>query len=133
MPENELNALQRAWKIQEEAAAVGFDWPDITGVLDKIEEEVNEMREALSRNDLNHARRELGDVLLASVNAARFLKIAPEAILAQATNRFLARFQAVENVFAQEGRDMKSCSLGELDAVWNRVKDAVDQALENSA
>ncbi|HPO15766.1 MAG TPA: MazG nucleotide pyrophosphohydrolase domain-containing protein [Candidatus Hydrogenedentes bacterium] len=133
MPEYEQNALQRAWKIQEDAAAVGFDWPDISGVLDKIEEEVNEMREALSCGDLNHARQELGDVLLASVNAARFLKINPEVMLTQAANRFHARFQAVENVFAQEGRDMKSCSLDELDAVWNRVKVAVDQALENSA
>ncbi len=133
MNEGEIDALQVSWNVQEHAASFGFDWPDIHGVLDKIEEELNEMREAVASGNLQHAQKELGDLLLAAVNAARFLEANPEEVLEKATKRFHARFQAVQNVLAQEGRDMKTCSLRELDEVWNRVKVDADQALENSA
>ncbi len=133
MDEIGKNALQVSWMVQEQAASFGFDWPDIHGVLDKIEEELNEMREAVASGNLPHAQKELGDLLLAAVNTARFLEADPEDVLDKATKRFQARFRAVQKVFAQEGRDMKTCSLRELDDVWNRVKVDADQALENSA
>lgn len=122
--------LSDSWQIQSLASSRGFDWPDINGVLDKIEEELNEIREALSRNDTVHARRELGDLLLAAVNAARFLETDPAETLDRANRRFQARFDALARALENEGKRMESCSLDELDAVWNRVKVHADKALE---
>jgi nucleoside triphosphate diphosphatase len=128
-----VDVLAESWRIQAEASARGFDWPDVHGVLDKIEEELNEVREAIHAGDLSHAQRELGDLFLASVNAARFLKIDPAQTLAWANTRFAARFKAVENELVRQGRSMENCSLDELDAVWNQVKSGADQSVEKGA
>ncbi len=125
--------LSESLRIQSEASSRGFDWPDVRGVLDKIEEELNEIREALDRQDVAHGRRELGDLMLAAVNAARFLDTDPGEELKRATRRFQARFQALDSELVREGKRMESCSLSELDAIWSRVKVRADKALEEGA
>lgn len=116
------DALKHSWTVQSQASALGFDWPDASGVLDKIEEELNEIREALSRSDTEHAQRELGDLLLASVNLARFLEIPPEVALQEATARFSGRFALLQAELARLGKPLSACTLAELDAVWAEVK-----------
>jgi len=120
------NALTASVAIQGTASALGFDWPDAFGVLAKIEEELGEIREALEAGDGFQAQRELGDLLLAAVNLSRFLGTDPNAELERANARFSRRFAAVQDEVARAGRPMPSYSLDELDAVWNRVKRALE-------
>jgi len=127
------NILRASWELQAAASARGFDWPDIGGVLDKIAEELNEIRDALRHNNRHQARRELGDLLLAAVNAARFLETDPAQELYRANSRFQTRFEALLHALECEGRSMESCTLEELDAVWNRVKANAKQTLEEGS
>jgi len=127
------NILQASWELQAAASARGFDWPDIGGVLDKIAEELNEIRDALQHNNRHQARRELGDLLLAAVNAARFLETDPAQELHRANVRFQTRFEALLHALESEGRTMESCTLEELDAVWNRVKAKAKETLEKGS
>jgi MazG family protein len=116
-----LPALLRAHKIGARVAAVGFDWPSADDVIAKIEEEVGELREAMTQN---HARAtdEMGDLLFAIANLARKLGIEPEAALAAANDKFTGRFDAVEAWFQSKGRDIHTASLDEMEAVWAQVK-----------
>jgi uncharacterized protein YabN with tetrapyrrole methylase and pyrophosphatase domain len=118
----EANSLNRAWDVQQAASAVGFDWPEISGALAKVREEVAEVEEALASGDIDHAREELGDLVFALVNVARFLEHHPNVALHQATNKFEARFAQVKAIVEDEGKAIAHCSLAELDAVWDRVK-----------
>lgn len=122
-------ALERSFAMQARAAARGFDWPSADGVLDKIEEEVGEVRQALLEGDLDHARQELGDVLFAAVNLARFLHIAPAAALEETNQRFARRFAAVCQEVERRGRVMESCALDELEAIWQAVKPMADKGV----
>lgn len=124
------DALAESTRLQAHAASLGFDWPDIEGVLDKLLEETGEIRAAVRQGDLQHARAELGDLLLAAVNTARFLEANPAVELANANERFSQRFEAVREEVARQGRRMESCTLDELDAIWNRVKVRMDEGLE---
>jgi ATP diphosphatase len=124
------NALQYSTDIQAAASAKGFDWPDWFGVLEKLDEELGEVREALLHKDQAHAVRELGDLLLAAVNLARFLKCDPAAALVDATNRFSIRFAALEQALETAGLRMDQCSLEELEAVWQRIKTGADATAE---
>ncbi len=124
------DALRESTALQAYAASLGFDWPDIEGVLDKLIEETQEIRAAVHQQDIEHARSELGDLLLAAVNAARFLGADPEAELARANARFSRRFEAVCTEVNRQGKRMESCTLDELDAIWNRVKVRADEGLE---
>ncbi|MBW6523596.1 nucleoside triphosphate pyrophosphohydrolase [Sphingomonas sp. RHCKR47] len=112
-----LPALKRAEKIQNRAARVGFDWPDVAGPRAKIEEELREV-EAAADHDARED--ELGDVLFATVNWARHLNIDPEQALRRATAKFEARFRAMEN-----RADLASLSLEEQETLWQQVKQAV--------
>ena len=116
------NVLKESYRMQAEASAMGFDWPEIGGVLDKIAEELEEIRAALAQGDREQAQRELGDLLLAAVNTARFLGVEPGDALEAANKRFTERFAALQDRLAEEGIEMKSCSLDTLDAHWNAVK-----------
>lgn len=118
----ELPALMRAYKIQEKAAKVGFDWDDLNGALQKLPEETAELRAAYEKNDRENALEELGDLLFSVVNAARFLKLDPEEALTAATDKFQARFCEVEKLAEARGVDMQTASLASLDALWNEVK-----------
>lgn len=117
------NALRDSWAIQAAASSVGFDWPDIAGVFDKVREEIEEIRDAWGRGDREQAKRELGDVLFASVNLARFLNADPGEELHRANERFRARFDLLKKAVKAQGRELEACTLAELDEVWERVKD----------
>jgi len=116
------DALHASWMIQERVSALGFDWPDIGGVFDKVAEELQEIRDAHDSGDNDHARRELGDLLFAAVNLARFLDVHPGEALAAANDRFERRFALLETELERGGIRMEACTIEELDAVWNRVK-----------
>lgn len=113
-----LPALWRAEKVQKKAAKAGFDWPDVSGALDKLSEEVEELREAVAQG--GNIQEELGDVLFSAVNVSRFVKDDPEDALTAATDKFIARFQRVE---AEAGeKALADLGLLELDKLWERAK-----------
>ncbi len=118
------DAWTEALAVQHAAANVGFDWPEISGVLEKIAEELDEIRGAVSRNTPEEARRELGDLLFAAVNLARFLHADPAAELRRATSRFSQRFSLLKQELARQGRAINDCNLEELDVVWEKVKNS---------
>lgn len=121
-----LPALWRAEKVQKKAAKVGFDWPDLSGAMDKLSEEAEELREAVDgRGD---PAEELGDLLFAAVNVARFLKADPEDTLQAATDKFAARFRLVEQQVLASGRQMDELSLSELDELWSQIKHSIPEA-----
>ena len=126
------NALHTSWMIQERVSALGFDWPDIGGVFDKVAEELREIRDAHDSGDNDHARRELGDLLFAAVNLARFLDVHPGDALAAANDRFERRFALLETELERSGIRMEACTLEELDTVWNRVKRLLREAEKGS-
>lgn len=118
VPKN-LPALLFAEKIQKYAKKVGFDWNDVEGAYQKIAEETEELRCA----DSAHRTEEGGDLLFAVVNALRFYKVEPELALREANKKFMRRFSAVESEVKSSGREMTDCTLDELDAIWNKVKE----------
>lgn len=117
-----LPALSRAEKIQRRAARAGFDWPAAGGVLDKLEEELGELRGALAGGGEEAVRAELGDLLFTCVNLARHLDTDPELALRRANDRFERRFRAVEDTLRNEGRDPADAALEELEARWQAAK-----------
>lgn len=117
-----LPALSRAAKLQRRASRVGFDWPDTQGVLDKIEEEIAELREALAKGDLDNAREEIGDLLFAQVNLARHLEIDPEQAVRHTNAKFERRFRHVESRVADSGQAWEQLSLDQLDHWWDEAK-----------
>lgn len=119
-----LPAMTRAAKLQKRAAGIGFDWPSVDGVLDKIEEEIAELRAAMASGNETHASEELGDLLFSCINAARHLRVDPERALRDCNRKFERRFGAVEAALAAEGRGPAEASLAELDALWVRAKEA---------
>lgn len=118
----ELPALMRATKLQKKAADVGFDWSDVSGALDKLEEEIKELRQAVENNDSANMTEELGDVLFSAVNVSRFIKADAEEALTSASDKFLSRFTVVEKLAAERGMDMRSSTLEELDKLWDEAK-----------
>lgn len=119
-----LPALMRAHKIQKRCATVGFDWDSIPPVIDKIHEELDEVMQEISANTVNPVavEEELGDLLFANVNLVRHLGFNSEKILQAGNRKFEKRFRAVELQVKASGKDMKSCSLDELEAIWQQVK-----------
>jgi MazG family protein len=120
-----LPALLRAFHIGARAASVGFDWPDAGDVVDKIQEEVGELREVASAGgpiDQARAEEEMGDLLFALANLARKLGIEPETALRKANDKFTRRFGTLERSVADSGRAMKDMTLDELEGEWQRAK-----------
>jgi tetrapyrrole methylase family protein / MazG family protein len=119
-----LPALLRAYELSARAAGVGFDWERTTDVLEKIEEEVAELRDATTTADRDpqHVEEEMGDVFFALANLARKLGVEPEAALRRANDKFQTRFTAVESRVKEEGRHMRDLTLAELEAHWQSVK-----------
>jgi MazG family protein len=116
-------ALVEAEKISQKAAGAGFEWPDISGVLEKLEEEAKELVRARSSGNQEELEHELGDLLLTVVNLARFLKIDPEQALRTTNARFRRRFGYVEETIAARGGRLKESSLEEMEALWQEAKD----------
>jgi MazG family protein len=125
-----LPALTGAYRVQEKASAVGFDWQQVGEVLDKVEEEIAELRAELDRcdpgvpasPDTARVREELGDVLFALVNVARFLAVDPEAALRGTIRRFIERFRHIEARLDAVGRTPAEATLTEMDALWEEAK-----------
>ncbi len=117
-----LPALMRAVKLQKRCAGVGFDWPDTGPVLDKIDEEILELRHAVDNGARDAVAEELGDLLFVMANLARHFKIDPEAALRAANAKFTRRFEAVEAKLAGRGKSPARSDLAEMDALWDEVK-----------
>jgi len=121
VPKN-LPALIRARRIQEKAANVGFDWNELPPVLDKIDEEVAELKEAVALKDPESIKDEMGDVLFSLVNLSRFLDINPEDALRMTISKFETRFAKVEKELKKRGKVITDSTLEEMDEIWNEVK-----------
>ena len=117
-----LPALMRAEKIQKRAARVGFDWDDLTPVLDKLDEELNELRQAAASREKDAIEDELGDLLFSVTNVARHKKVDPELALKRATAKFEARFKYIENAIKADGGEVSNTSAEELDRYWRQSK-----------
>ncbi|CAM3671788.1 nucleoside triphosphate pyrophosphohydrolase [Marinicrinis lubricantis] len=117
-----LPALMKAVEYQKKAAKVGFDWERLEDVLDKLSEEVQELEEAHRSGEAQHAAEELGDVLFAAVNAARFLKIDPEAALNQTNRKFKHRFGYIEEQLRLKNKDLENTGLEEMENLWQQAK-----------
>ncbi|MCU0857492.1 MAG: nucleoside triphosphate pyrophosphohydrolase [Pontiellaceae bacterium] len=117
-----LPALAKANLVQKRVARAGFEWEEIGGVVDKLDEELAEVKEALTRKDAAAIREELGDLMFSVVNLSRYLGHEPEEVLNENIAKFMRRFQSLENRLHAEGREPEACSVAELEAVWVAVK-----------
>ena len=117
-----LPALKRAQKLGKRVSRVGFDWPDRTGARLKIQEELDEVEDAIGGRDEAHIEEELGDVLFAVVNLARHLDVDPEKALTSANYKFESRFRAMEDDIRAQGLEMSKMSLESLDQHWRKAK-----------
>jgi tetrapyrrole methylase family protein/MazG family protein len=108
-------------EIQERASTLGWDWDAIEGVWEKVAEELQELREAVTDDERRH---ELGDVLFALVNLGRWMKLDPEEALRAANHRWVARYRRVEALAAERGVDLQALSLAQKDELWDEVKGA---------
>ena len=122
-----MPALLQAQRIGEKAADVGFDWPDVKGVRDKLDEEIRELDEAVAAKDARAIGEEMGDVLFTLTRLSSKLGVAPEDALRAATDRFRARFAAMQQAAVLVGRpaDLKGLSLDEMDLLWRAAKRAL--------
>lgn len=118
----QLPATVRADKLQKRTATVGFEWPEIQGVIDKLEEELAELKEAIADNHQEHMEEELGDYLFSVVNLARRLGIDSEAALSKTNLKFIQRFQYIEEQARKTNRTLEKMSLEEMDAYWDEAK-----------
>lgn len=117
-----LPALARAAKLTKRAARVGFDWPSTAEVLDKLDEEVGELKVEIAAGDLDKAREELGDLLFVMANLARKLGVEPEDALRGANAKFVRRFAFIEAELAKDGRTPDQSDLAEMDSLWDAAK-----------
>ena len=119
----ELPALMRAQKVQSKASKVGFDWESQDGAFSKLNEEINELKVALSHNSQAEIEDEFGDVLFSCVNVARFLSVDSEEALKASTDKFIKRFTLVEQLAEEKGISVNDAPLEILDALWDEAKE----------
>jgi MazG family protein len=117
-----LPALMRAQKIQKKAAHVHFDWAEVSDVVAKVDEELAETKDAIATGNTEDVAEEIGDLLFAIVNLARKTHHDAETLLQSATDKFVRRFNAVEDELREQGRKLGDVELDELDAIWNAQK-----------
>lgn len=117
-----LPALIRAERTQDRAASIGFDWEDISGVVEKLCEEASELASAREGTDKTAVENELGDLLFSMVNLARYLDISPERALHRTTDKFVKRFAHMEKRATENGKQLSDYSLSQLDEFWNEAK-----------
>lgn len=122
-----LPSLIKAYRIQDKARNVGFDWEERSQVWDKVKEEIQEFQTEVEHMDRDKAEQEFGDVLFSLINAARLYHINPDNALEQTNQKFIRRFNYVEEHTLRQGRNLKEMTLAEMDALWNEAK-----ALEQS-
>ena len=119
-----LPAIVKALRLQEKTKQVGFEWDHVAQVRDKVEEEMNELYEAVEEGRPDKIEDEFGDVLFALVNYARYLKVDPENALERTNKKFIRRFQQIEMMAKDAGKDLHDMTLGEMDALWNKAKES---------
>ncbi|WP_163131171.1 nucleoside triphosphate pyrophosphohydrolase [Agarivorans sp. Alg241-V36] len=118
-----LPALSRAQKLQKRCASVGFDWPDVAPVIDKVEEELVEVKQAIAENNQQDIAEEIGDLLFSCVNLARACDLDAEDLLRAANQKFTRRFQGVEALARDSEKNLENMSLTEMDSLWDKVKE----------
>lgn len=121
IPED-LPSLSRANRITRRVSSAGFDWPDLAGILTKMDEEKKELREALSSGEQRKIREEIGDLLFVLVNLARFLRIDPEDALRRTIEKFISRFHYIETSLQKKGKKLLQSGLIEMDDLWEEAK-----------
>lgn len=117
-----LPSIARAYKLQKRAARVGFDWPDVHGVIAKIQEELGELEQAIASGRKEAMEAELGDALFTLINLARHLKLEPDSALRACNRRFVERFEYVESALQERGRDLGQADMAEMEALWQEAK-----------
>ena len=117
-----LPGLMRSEKIQNKAAKIGFDWPDVSGAMDKLREEVGELQEGIDAGDVENIKEELGDVLFSAVNVARFFKLDSEELMHAACGKFLRRFSYLEQHAAGRGLKLEDMSLGQMEEIYQQAR-----------
>jgi len=121
MPKN-LPALLLARRVQQRASEVGFDWERVPSVIEKLEEEFLELKNAIESREQSRIRDELGDLLFTVVNLSRFLDIDPEDALRHTIKKFINRFKLVEEELRKKGKKLEEATLSEMDRLWNEIK-----------
>src|SRR3989304_2816826 len=121
-PEEVLPALLRAHKVSQKAARAGFDWKDVSEVLLKLDEEINEFKDAVKNRNAKEMEDELGDLFFTLVNVGRFLEVNPEDALRKTIAKFISRFHHIERTLIQRGDDLSSTPIDELERLWQEAK-----------
>jgi len=121
IPKN-LSPLRQAYRLAQRASRVGFDWPNLKGVLRKLEEEWAEFQEALCSKNHQRIFEEMGDLLFVLTNVARFLQINPEDALKKTLKKFRLRFQYIESSLGRKGKSLSQSNLLEMDHLWEEAK-----------
>ena len=124
VPKN-LPALVRAQRLQQKASYAGFDWDEVEQVWDKVHEEIQELKDAQSNEAKDHIAEEVGDVLFAVVNLARYLDIPAEDALRKTNQKFTSRFSKVEEGIKAQGKELEDVTLEEMDAIWEMAKEKI--------
>jgi MazG family protein len=119
-----LPATLEGFQLTRKAARIGFDWEDAGGIFEKMGEETEELRNALKASEQGKVEEELGDLLFAAVNLARFLKVDPEIALKKANGKFSRRFRAMEKMARENGNEFKNLPRGEMESLWDAAKEA---------
>lgn len=119
---NSLPSLIKAYRIQDKARNVGFDWKEKEDVWDKVQEELEELKVELAKGDKENSTRELGDFIFSVINAARLYKLNPDNALEKTNQKFIRRFNYVEDHSLKQGKNLKDMSLGEMDKLWDEAK-----------
>ncbi len=119
---NSLPAMIKAYRMQDKARGVGFDWDNATQVWDKVKEEVDELHHEIKNNNADKIENEFGDVLFALINYARFIDVNPETALERTNRKFKSRFEYLEKAVAEDGKSMRDMTLEEMDIYWNKAK-----------
>lgn len=119
---NSLPSLIKAYRIQDKARNVGFDWKEKEDVWDKVQEELEELKVELAKGDKENSTRELGDFIFSVINAARLYKLNPDNALEKTNQKFIRRFNYVEDHSLKQGKNLKDMSLEEMDKLWNEAK-----------
>jgi XTP/dITP diphosphohydrolase len=117
-----LPALIKAYRVQEKASNVGFDWSNPDDVWKKVEEEIAELKKAIDMKEQQKIEEEIGDLIFAIVNYSRFLKINPESALNKAIDKFIRRFQYIESELKSQGKSVYTATLEEMDKIWEKTK-----------
>ena len=120
---NKLPALVRAQRLQEKASYAGFDWDNIDDAWEKLNEELNELKSAHKKRDIENVKEEIGDVLFSVVNLSRFFDIPAEDMLRQTNRKFITRFQTIERELKKKGKKLEDSTLEEMEKIWEKSKE----------